>query len=77
MNKARRKRIEKIAQELEDLRSDLELVTEEEQEAYDNMPESFQMSERGEHAESVIENLELIMESMQEALDGLYSYEDE
>ena len=48
MNKARRKAIEEIVDQLGELKEQVELLSEEEQEAYDNLPESIQYSERGE-----------------------------
>lgn len=54
MNKQRRKelaeaieKLEKAIAMLEEAKETVECVTEEEQEAYDNMPESLQCSERG------------------------------
>jgi len=52
MNKQRRKELEAILNELADLRARTEAVKDEEQEAYDNMPEALQqVSERGQKAE--------------------------
>lgn len=48
MNKARRKELEKAKDLLEQAQSIIEAVQEEEQEAFDNMPEGLQSSERGE-----------------------------
>lgn len=47
MNKARRKRLSEIADELESLCYDLEAVASEEREAYDNLPESLQEGDKG------------------------------
>ena len=47
MNKDRRNRIEKCISQLEDIKTELECIRDEEQEAYDNLPEGIQMSERG------------------------------
>ena len=48
MNKKRRIRIEKVVSTLEDMSAEISDIMQEEQEAYDNMPESLQYSERGE-----------------------------
>lgn len=48
MNKERRSWINQIISELESLKDDIENVGVEEQEAYENLPESIQNSERGE-----------------------------
>lgn len=47
MNARRRKTIAAIIAALEDLQPTLDEVVEEEREAYDNLPESLQDSERG------------------------------
>ena len=48
MNKQRRKRIQEALEIIEEAKAILEEVQEEEQEAFDNMPEGLQSSERGE-----------------------------
>ena len=66
MNKARRKQIDDIIKRIEDelgpmiesIKEDIETVRDEEQEVYDNMPESFQSGEKGELASAAIEALE-------------------
>lgn len=55
MNKARKKRLAEAAELLDQIRDILEEVKNEEQEAYDNLPESFQQSERGEEMVSYID----------------------
>lgn len=58
MNKQRRKELADILNELAGLRSRLESVQSDEQDAYDNMPESFQEGERGERAQEVLSLLD-------------------
>jgi hypothetical protein len=65
MNKATRKILsglvadaEKITSMIEDLKSQLETIRDEEQEKYDNMPESIQSGDRGEAASAAIDALE-------------------
>ena len=77
MNKARRKQLEEIVNNLDEQKSAIESVCEEEQEAFDNLPESIQYSERGETMESYISemedalsNLEDIISSLQEIIDA-------
>lgn len=60
MNKARRKELERAIELLEQAKEIIEAVTEEEQEAYDNLPESIQYGERGEAMEEIISDLEYI-----------------
>ena len=71
MNNTRRKSIQKIYDRLEELMQDIEALQEEEQDAFDNMPENLQCSERGEAMEEAIESLESAANSVQEALDCL------
>lgn len=58
MNNQRRKQIEAVLNELADLRYRVEELQNEEQEAYDNMPEGLQQSERGEKAEQAASALD-------------------
>ena len=71
MNKERRKRIESIKEKLSDLQSDIDELKDEEQEAYDNLPESFQHGERGESISQAIDNLYYACSSIEEAIDYL------
>lgn len=76
MNKARRKAIEKIAEKLDELKSEFEGLRDEEQEAYDNMPEAFQESERGEIAENIIYNMDSILGNLEDLYDDMMAIED-
>lgn len=58
MNKQRRTEIEAVLNELADLRSRIESIQSDEQDAYDNMPEGLQQSERGQKAEEACSRLE-------------------
>ena len=69
MNKQRRKELDTIYRKIEDLMQDLETVCGEEQDAYDNLPESLQESDRGETMYNAIDNMESAMSSLGEALD--------
>lgn len=71
MNKTRRKSIQHIADQLTTLKEDIDILREEEQEAYDNLPESLQESERGEAMSSAIYNLEDAMEDIDLAIEAL------
>lgn len=75
MNKARRKEIARAIELIEQAREILETVMDEEQEAFDNMPESLQSTERGETMEEYISILEeridaLDTDELQEIVDG-------
>lgn len=71
MNNTRRKSIQKIFDRLEELMQEIEALQEEEQDAYDNMPESLQEGERGQAMQEAADNLEYAASSVQEALDYL------
>lgn len=65
MNAARRKaiallisRIGEVAPMLDELKTTAEEIRDEEQEAYDSLPESFQEGERGERAQEAIDALD-------------------
>lgn len=58
MNKARRKRLAELVELLEDIKAELGYVRDDEQEAFDNPPESIQMSERGEAMETAISTMD-------------------
>lgn len=58
MNKDRRERIRKLIAELENINSEISDILSEEQDAFDNMPESLQEGERGDKAQEAISNLE-------------------
>lgn len=73
MNATRRKWLEKIAEKLYDLNSELESVRDEEQEAYDNMPESLQDSERGERMTTIIDYLDDATSSLSDTIDYIES----
>lgn len=76
MNKARRKWLGDIIAQLTERKDDLESVRDEEQEAYDNLPESIQYAERGEamsdtisDIDSAIGDLESIIDTLQDIID--------
>ena len=65
MNKERRKRLERliaqldiIREEIEEVRDEIFYIQEEEQESYDNMPESIQESDKGCTMQENIDELE-------------------
>jgi hypothetical protein len=71
MNKLRRKAIEDIQYELGGIFEQLEALRDEEQMAYDNMPEGLQESERGEKMYEAIEGLESATQGILEICDSL------
>ena len=73
MNKTRRKTIEEVAYNIENAISELEMCRDEEQMYYDNMPEAFRDSSKGEIADNCITNLDDAITSLGEALDYVNS----
>jgi len=71
MNKRRRTELKSIIEILEDTNSRLEMVKDEEQDAFDNLPESLQYSERGEQMEEYVDEMDEAYDSIQEAIDTL------
>lgn len=71
MNKERRARIAKVVSALEDAKSELENLEAEEQEAFDNMPESFQNGEKGDECQAAIDALNTAASNVEEAVSEL------
>ena len=76
MNKPRRKEIEKIIEELEGLKERIESVGNEEQEAYDNLPERIQYSEKGEAMENAASELDGVAGDIEDLIDRLQEIVD-
>ena len=70
MNKARRKEIDSVIEALEKAKEQLEVIRDDEQDYFDNMPESFQYAEKGELAEEAISNLDYAIDQIDEAIDN-------
>lgn len=71
MNKQRRKAIERISEKLEELQEEIQMLKDEEEEAYDNLPESLQDGEKGEAMQEAIEYLDNADSFIEEARDAL------
>ena len=76
MNKERRNRLNHVLVALDEQRLELENIQSDEQESYDNMPESLQYSERAEaiqenidDLDSCISDLDNIIENLQDIVD--------
>ena len=67
MNQERRNTLEEINETIGGLLAQVEELIEQENEAYDNLPESIQNSERGESMQTAIDNLESLQSSLEEA----------
>lgn len=71
MNAQRRKRIAGVLGWIENAHAALEELRDAEQEAFDNMPEGLQESERGVKMEEYIEALSSAVDSTEEAITNL------
>ena len=70
MNDERRKAIRLAISEMEQARERLETAQCDEQEAYDNLPESFQQGEQGAKALEAIDALQEATENLDTALEA-------
>ena len=74
MNKARRKKLGEIIDQLENLREDLDAVASEEREAYDNLPESLQEGDKGCAMEEAADELDDIcgeLDELRQRIEGV------
>lgn len=72
MNRIRRKALDALYRELEDIQSRLEAITCEEEEDYrDNIPENLQGSERYEAADAACDSLRDAYDMITDALDSI------
>lgn len=71
MNEKRRKALNARIGQLEEIKSAIEDLQNEEQEFYDNMPESIQSGEKGEAASQVVENLNDVVGNLDDAIMNL------
>lgn len=76
MNNVRRKALNAIISELEDIQSRLEAINDEENEAYDNMPDSIQESERGEQSYNAMNSMSDALSSIESAISEIENARD-
>ena len=69
MNKIRRKNLQSIIDQLEELKGSLEDLQAEEEEYRGNIPENMQESERYEKADEAVDNLEEVISSIEAAIE--------
>tara|TARA_R100000808_G_scaffold22080_1_gene47892 strand:+ start:53 stop:301 length:249 start_codon:yes stop_codon:yes gene_type:complete len=78
MNNARRKKIKKICKQLAELETQIREIEKEEQDAFDNLPESLADTERGDQMQEFLEILDQAagqLEESQETLDEVITTE--
>ncbi|MEM1046506.1 MAG: hypothetical protein AAGL24_10155 [Pseudomonadota bacterium] len=73
MNKARRKAIDAIVARIDELKADVEIIRDEEQDYFDNMPEGIQDGEKGEVAQSAIDSLDDAVNTIDDIVESLNS----
>ena len=71
MNQDRRNQIDEAASMLQDALAIIQQLAYEEQESFDNMPESLQQSDRGTASEAAAEELEDAAGNLQYVIDGI------
>lgn len=71
MNNQRRKSIKEVIAKINTIKDLVQNIYDEEQEAYENMPENLRESERAMDSEEAQENLEAVIEVLDEAIDYL------
>lgn len=75
MNNERRRRLKKAQELLNSAAQIVELVRDEEQDSFDNLPESFQDSDNGQRMEEAIEHLDDALSAIEEAGECIESAE--
>lgn len=73
MNKQRRKQVAELLAKLETLKDEVHECACEEREAFDNMPEGLQQSERGQDTEAAADALADALNDVESAVDALRS----
>ena len=71
MNKKQRNELERIASLLEELRSDLEVICDEENEKLDNIPDNLYGTDRYNDMMEVRDNLEEVIADLDNTIDNL------
>lgn len=73
MNNTRRKSLRELIEKAEGIKSEIEEIRTEEEEYYNNMPESFQDGDKGDRAQTVIEYLDEAMTAAGDVIENLTS----
>ena len=71
MNKQRRAALGKIVATIYQAYADLETINNEEQDAYDNLPDSLRDGDKGEAMQEAIDNMESALQGLEDAKDYL------
>ena len=68
MNNTRRKQLRKWLEDIENIKSELESICSDEEEAFDNLPENLQGSDRGMAFEAAIDQMNEAVSSIEDAI---------
>jgi ABC-type transporter Mla subunit MlaD len=71
MNASRRSRIASIEQQLSVLIDEIDGLAADEQSAFDNLPESFQFSEKGDNISAAVDALQEVSDDLQQSKSRL------
>lgn len=71
MNKQRREKIREVRNEIESCKNKLQIILDEEQDYFDNMPENLQGSMRGSSSEDAIDTLTECIDELDEIIKEL------
>lgn len=71
MNNKRRDRIREVIKKLESCKSELIDIKDEEQQSFDNLPESLQDSDKGETMQDVVDAIDSIDNDMSDIIDSV------
>lgn len=71
MNKSRRKELGEIIDKLIEIKERLEIIAEEERDAYDNLPENLLYSERGEAMSENADDIERASDDVEDIIDNI------
>lgn len=72
MNKVRRKQLQEVYNWIRTVREDLSDILSEEQQAFDNMPENLQETERGQESDEIIDCLDDAVGAMDDAIEMIF-----
>lgn len=71
MNKERRTKIKQLADELKDVKTKLEYISQKEEQMLDNIPENLQETDRYIESENAIDVLDEVVDDLESAIESL------
>ena len=71
MNNQRRAALTKILGEIEEMKSKLETIRDEEREVFDAMPESLQLSDRGQASDNALNEMDSAISALEDAIGAI------